>query len=221
MLLHKNKKIVYKTVLKTNSTWNFYISILLSIIGLLLCLSIPFAILDNPCEIFVERKFEISYRIAVIIEKYALLMDLLIIVLIFVMTYLSIKTIRDAIEKTNICISPWIEKGKYTLPHQIMKKRFKCTYEYSEEIAERYRQQRLLENKNKGNITWRLVYSFSLVLLTNYFYFNPSRVLTVSLTILVQSRPEPHGDLYAAVFSSTISKNEKNYKGIVKFYLEK
>lgn len=154
MLLHKKKKIVYKTVLKTNKTWNFYISILLSIIGLLLCLSIPFAILDNPCEIFIERKFEVSYQIAVVIEKYALLLDLLIILLIFLMAYLSIKTINDAIKKTNISISPWIERGRYTLPPHIMKKRFKCTYEYSLEIAERYKQQRLLENQQTP-YSWR------------------------------------------------------------------
>lgn len=149
MLLHKKKKTVFKTVLKTNKTWNFYISILLSIIGILLCLSVPFAILENPCLIFVERKFNVTYRIAVVIEKYALLMDLLIILLIFLMTFLTIKTIKDAIEKTNISISPWIERGRYTLPAQVMKKRFKCTYEYSEEIAERYRQRKLLENRQK------------------------------------------------------------------------
>lgn len=155
MLLHKKKKTVYKTVLKTNKTWNFYITILLSIIVFLLCLSIPFAILDNPCEIFVERKFDITHRIAVVIEKYALLMDILIIVLMLLMTFLTIKTLKDAIDNTNICISPWIERGRYTLPAQIMKKRFKCTEEYSREIAERYRQQRLLENQTR-DLNWRL-----------------------------------------------------------------
>lgn len=155
MLLHKKKKIVYKTVLKTNKTWNFYISILLSIIGILLCLSIPFAILDNPCKIFVERKFDVTYQIAVVVEKYALLMDILILLLIFLMTYLAIKTIKDAIDNTNISISPWIERGRYTLPPQIMKKRFKCSLELSMEIAERYKQMRELKNQRQ---TYRLYY---------------------------------------------------------------
>lgn len=152
LLLHKKKKTVYKTVLKTNKTWNFYISILLSLIGILLCLSIPFAILENPCEIFIERKFNVTYQIAVIIEKYALLMDIVILLLIFLMTFLTIKTVADAIQKTNISISPWIERGRYTLPPQIMKKRFKCSYEYSMEISERFNQKRLLQAQPRSFI---------------------------------------------------------------------
>lgn len=72
-------------------------------------------------------------------------MDIVIILMLLLITFLTIKTISDAIDKTSITISPWIESGKYTLPAHIMKKRFNCTDEYTAEIAERYRQLRDVE----------------------------------------------------------------------------
>ncbi|KAJ2954642.1 hypothetical protein O0L34_g2937 [Tuta absoluta] len=77
ILLHKKPKPVYKTILKTDQTWNFYVSVLLSII------------------------------------------------------VVSTITITDAINNTDISISPWVERGKYYLKEKDVPTPPMTPYEYA------------------------------------------------------------------------------------------
>lgn len=116
ILLNKKPKIIYKTLLKTDETLNFYISILLSLVGILICLSIPFAALESPCDIFIINDLFVLHKIAMFINNNFILLDILIVLFIVLLIIVSIKTVLDAIRNTNISISPWIERGKYTMP---------------------------------------------------------------------------------------------------------
>lgn len=116
ILLHKKPKIVYKTTLKTDETLNFYISILLSLVGILICLSIPFAALESPCNIFIDNELFILHKIATFVYNYVIILDVIIVLVLIVLVVVSIRTVVDAINNTNIRISPWVERGKYKLP---------------------------------------------------------------------------------------------------------
>ncbi|RVE45341.1 hypothetical protein evm_010046 [Chilo suppressalis] len=116
LLLHKKRKVPYKTKLITDQTLNFYITVLLSIIGTLICLSIPFAALETPCTILKERGYHITYFIAVYVDTYLYVLDIVIISFILVLIYVTTKMYLDAIKRTKINISPWVERGKYKLP---------------------------------------------------------------------------------------------------------
>lgn len=107
-------------MLKTDQTLNFYVSVLLSIIGFLVCLTIPFAALENPCDIFAENQLIILHIIMKWIEKHLVLFDFMIISLTFVLIVVSTTTVIDAIQNTNISMSPWVERGRYKLPSHTM-----------------------------------------------------------------------------------------------------
>lgn len=116
LLMHKKPKESYRTKLKTDRTLNLYISILLSIISFLICLSIPFAALESPCEILKEKEMYILFYIAKFIEENSDILDFFIVVFLIMLVYVSVRMVVDAIKNTKINISPWIEMGKYTLP---------------------------------------------------------------------------------------------------------
>lgn len=107
---------MYKTKLKTDKTLNLYISILLSTVVFLISISIPFHALESPCDLLKERGYHITYQIALIIEQYTDVLDYFIVVFFIMLVYVSIKCVLDAIANTKINISPWLERGKYTLP---------------------------------------------------------------------------------------------------------
>lgn len=115
-LLNKKPKETYKTKLKTDQTLNLYISILLSIISIMICISIPFSAMESPSDIFKEREMYIMHSISKIVDNYKLFLDILIILLTVTLVYVSARMIIDAIRNTQINISPWIEMGKYSLP---------------------------------------------------------------------------------------------------------
>lgn len=105
----------FKTKLKTNRRLNVCISVLMSILGILLWITMPFAILDSPCEIFKEKKMFTIYNIMKSLQRYMPMIDRLIIACGILLAAVSIDTIADAIKNTNINLSPWVEKGKYKI----------------------------------------------------------------------------------------------------------
>ncbi|XP_028157905.1 uncharacterized protein LOC114351058 [Ostrinia furnacalis] len=115
-LLMKRKPKPFKTKLIINETMNMYVSVMLSLVVFLLGLSIPFHALDDPCEGLRIGGYLLSYKIALVIEPYTGALDYFIVVFSIMLVYISIKTVLDAIKHTTINISPWLERGKYTLP---------------------------------------------------------------------------------------------------------
>ncbi|XP_026735446.1 uncharacterized protein LOC113499246 [Trichoplusia ni] len=116
MLLHKKPKEVYRTKLKANRTMDLCISTLLSLISSLVCLSIPYAALDTPCEVLKQNNLTTIYNVASYFENYVDLIDRVIIALSIILVFITVKTIVDAINNTDINMSPWLERGKYVLP---------------------------------------------------------------------------------------------------------
>lgn len=114
MLLHKQKKEIYRTRLIMNQTMNLCVSVLLSLISLLVCVTIPYVALEAPCEQL--KDYSILYGIAKWVDKYIAMIDRIIIILCVLLVCVSVKTVWDAIKTTNISISPWLERGKYVLP---------------------------------------------------------------------------------------------------------
>ncbi|XP_031770636.2 uncharacterized protein LOC116413815 [Galleria mellonella] len=115
-LLKKKKKVEHKTQLKVDQTYNFYVTMLLSVICPLICLSVPLAILDSPCDILLEYELHQCYAIAKFLKEYINVVDFFILALIITLIRISTKMILDGIKYTKINISPWLEMGKYTLP---------------------------------------------------------------------------------------------------------
>lgn len=97
---------------------DLWVSTLLSVISALVCLSIPYAALQSPCEALKKNNLITFYNIASYLERYVKLIDRLIIALSIILVYISVKTVLDAINNTNISMSPWLERGKYVLPQR-------------------------------------------------------------------------------------------------------
>ncbi|KAG6443570.1 hypothetical protein O3G_MSEX002880 [Manduca sexta] len=112
---HKKQK-AYKTQLQTDRRMNLFISTLLSVLTWLVCLSIPFAALESPCESLKEHNLYTLYKIAKWLERYRATIDKLIVILFLTLVYVTVKTVVVAIKKTDLTVSPWIERGKYSPP---------------------------------------------------------------------------------------------------------
>ena len=137
----------YKTKLKINETLNFYVSILMSIFGILLWITMPFALLEEPCEIFKKKNIYTFYEFVKTFQKYMPMMDRLIVSVGIILVVVSISTIVDAINNTKINLSPWIEQGKYKIVKKMPVK--VKTYE-----RQRFSFKRKVQKKVREEIEW-------------------------------------------------------------------
>lgn len=97
---------------------NLLISFLLSLLNFLLCLSIPYAVLEKPCDALKSYNLHILYSIVKWIESYLPMIDRLILSVILIIIYISVTILFDAMSNTDIRMSPWVEKGKYVSPRR-------------------------------------------------------------------------------------------------------
>ncbi|KAJ8711619.1 hypothetical protein PYW08_008573 [Mythimna loreyi] len=116
IMLGLKPKEVYKTKLKADRRMDLCISALLSLIGAFVCFSLPYATLASPCDVLKMYNMTSVYNMAVTYEKYVKFIDRLTIALFIVLIYVTAKTLVDAIDNTDISMSPWVEMGKYALP---------------------------------------------------------------------------------------------------------
>lgn len=114
-LLKKKPKKVYNPKLKTDPMLELFISLLMTIITSVLCLSIPLVVMDSPCEVLKEHKYMEIYKYAKLFEKYLPMVDRAVIALSIMLAFVSVVTIVDAIIITEIK-SPWVEMGIYEPP---------------------------------------------------------------------------------------------------------
>lgn len=87
----------------------------MSFFGVLLWITMPFVLLEEPCEIFKEKEMFTLYEIVKSFKRYMPMMDRLIISVGIILAVVTVGTIVDAINSTKINISPWVEKGKYQI----------------------------------------------------------------------------------------------------------
>lgn len=113
LLKYKKKKKVYKTELKVNQVLNLYVSVIMTLVSVLVWISVPFGLLESPCELFQQKEMDTMYTISKFLYRNITLLDILIIVLIVLLTVVSIDTVYDAIKNTDISQSPWVLRGKY------------------------------------------------------------------------------------------------------------
>ncbi|VVC95037.1 unnamed protein product [Leptidea sinapis] len=85
----------------------------MSLIGVFMCLSIPFTVLKSPCEPLAQ--IEILYKTANLLERYMPMIDRTIISLVIMLAIVSLDELVDAIIATSLTDSPWIEKGLYRI----------------------------------------------------------------------------------------------------------
>ncbi|XP_028027741.1 uncharacterized protein LOC114241161 [Bombyx mandarina] len=116
LLLSKKKKKYKRTELNYNTEMVTNVSLLLTILTSLACLTIPYAVLEKPCEIFKERNMYVLYFITSWIEAYWFLLDGLIVILFIILVYMFMETVFNAIDNTDISMSPWVEQGRYAQP---------------------------------------------------------------------------------------------------------
>lgn len=112
---------------------NMLISIIMSFLSILLCLSVPFAVLESPSDIFKEMQWNTVYSIVSCVEKYFYIVNYTIIVVGIILVVVSLDTVLDGIKHTNIKLSPWVEKGKYAALNNSGKRRYK-TYLNCEQL---------------------------------------------------------------------------------------
>lgn len=94
------------TTLKTpNPKLDLFVSSVMSLMEFLLCISIPFALLERPCEIFLQKQMYTIFEIVTVLEKYMPMIDRIIIALFIMLIYLSVDTVVVAIKNTIIKIS--------------------------------------------------------------------------------------------------------------------
>ncbi|KPJ03498.1 hypothetical protein RR46_03564 [Papilio xuthus] len=140
-----------------NKEMDLVISILMSSISSLLCLTLPFAMIESPMELF-NNKLLISLRyIAEYIEKNLSLIDQIIFVLTLLLIYAGLRNVFNAINVTKLNVSPWIQKGKYLSRKQttLASKNYKNTTrndtsfsEKTDKINMNYRIYRNVNNKS-------------------------------------------------------------------------
>lgn len=87
------------------------ISILMSAISSLICITLPFAMIASPMELFNNPYLSFLGYIAQYIERNLLFIDQLILVLSLFLLYAGLKIVLNAFEEAKI--SPWVLKGKY------------------------------------------------------------------------------------------------------------
>lgn len=118
-LLGKKKKVVHETKLLVNETMETCTFLILAGVNMLLLLTLPIKILEEPCELFmnnVSDKGMDFYSFTVTVKEYASLIDGIIILMFVALVIVGAKTVLDGIALTKINISPWLEQGKYVLP---------------------------------------------------------------------------------------------------------
>ncbi|KAG7309056.1 hypothetical protein JYU34_004936, partial [Plutella xylostella] len=54
---------------------NIYVSLVLSILGVILCVTMPLAILETPCEVFREKKWSTLYLVTKWVQEYTDVID--------------------------------------------------------------------------------------------------------------------------------------------------
>ena len=107
----------------------------------------PFALLEEPCEIFRKKNIYTFYEFVKTFQKYMPMMDRLIVSVGIILVVVSISTIVDAINNTKINLSPWIEQGKYKIVKKMPVK--VKTYE-----RQRFSFKRKVQKKVREEIEW-------------------------------------------------------------------
>ncbi|XP_063364971.1 uncharacterized protein LOC134653523 [Cydia amplana] len=111
----KSKRL-HNTLLHVEQKMDSCVSILLSVISMLSCLTIPIAGLENPSQIFKDNNMYILYAAASWFERHAAMIDRLIVALALVLICVLSQMVIHGISATNISLNPWKEIGKYNLP---------------------------------------------------------------------------------------------------------
>ncbi|CAH2054814.1 unnamed protein product, partial [Iphiclides podalirius] len=98
--------------LNTNKTMNMAVSLLMSILGTLICLTLPFAVLEKPLGSFASERPQVRNALEWI-ERHLAFIDRIIVATAILLVLVAADTIVDAIRHTNIKVSPWVQRGKY------------------------------------------------------------------------------------------------------------
>lgn len=85
----------------------------MTLVSALVWISVPFGLLESPCELFQQKEMDTMYTISKFLYRNITLLDILIIVLFVLLAVVSIDTVYDAIKNTDISQSPWVVRGKY------------------------------------------------------------------------------------------------------------
>jgi hypothetical protein len=116
LLLTKGKKrMSNKVTLKIDEKLDLYVSAIASALAFTMFLSIPFVSLESPCEIFKDLGYNI-YQAIKFVDKNFYIVDSVLISLMILLIYVTLTMILDAMKRTKINLSPWVQRGKYKPP---------------------------------------------------------------------------------------------------------
>ncbi|XP_073959724.1 uncharacterized protein [Choristoneura fumiferana] len=116
IMLGKKKKPFHKPQLLMNENMQTFTFMILAGINMLFMLTLPLAVLKEPCEAFKKCNMLNFYAFTVTVKKYATFIDRIMILMFVALVIVGVKTVLDAIAVTKINLSPWLEQGKYVLP---------------------------------------------------------------------------------------------------------
>lgn len=126
---NKKRKDIYRPKIQANKKLDLILSSLLSVMTSLICVSIPYKALEEPHGAFKYYGLDTLYDITTTLERYLPLIDRAIVALFILLIYIELSMVFDAIRKTDINISLWIETGKCVPPGRIYIKKQSFIYD--------------------------------------------------------------------------------------------